>query len=94
MRKGAFPILVVALLLVFAASQRAEAVQQYTCGSDICTCSGKADCIELRDSDWCSGVLQCGTVAGLPSGDCKCYIEKKVPKTMPGLKVRPDVQVR
>ena len=94
MHKGAFLMLVVALFLVFAASKRAEAVQQYTCGKDICTCSGKADCIELRDSDWCAGVLQCGTVAGLPPGDCRCSIERKVPKVKPGTKVRPDVQVR
>jgi len=63
-------------------------------GTDICTCSGKADCIELRDSDWCAGVLQCGSVAGLPPGDCKCSIERKVPRVQPRIKVKPDVQVR
>lgn len=92
---GAATVITIAFWSLFTAPRQAQAAQNYVCTSDRCTCSGKADCKELLGSDWCSGVLKCGSVAGLPPGDCRCDVEmKKVPKLQPGSKHRPDVKVQ
>jgi hypothetical protein len=89
----AFFTLVVGALLV-APQWASAAASHYTCGLTSCTCSGKDDCTDLLNSDWCKGnTVKCGKPAGLPPGECRCSVVKIAPKAVtPGLKKKPDVK--
>jgi len=95
MSKSILVIAVAAVWVFFATSVETEAAQQsYHCGLLQCTCTGKADCLELLATDWCTQKLCCGSKCGLPFGKCKCdTLYKQGGATKRG-GAKPQVQTR
>lgn len=95
MRIAKLSMLAGVAVALFAPSDRAPAAQQYTCGLTSCTCSGRADCTDLINSDWCTGnTVKCGRDAGLPPGKCTCKVlpARSGRDLSPATKVRPQLQ--
>jgi hypothetical protein len=95
MRIKALSMLAGVVVALLAAPDRVPAAQQYTCGLTSCTCSGRADCTDLINSDWCTGnTVKCGKDAGLPPGKCSCKVLPAASgrNPVPDTKVRPQLQ--